>query len=84
MVDCGARGRRRESGMVADVADLGRFEAEGERWKRMEPNMIGAYGPWAAGLVGEGPARLSFRQGRFPAVGIDAWRNEARGGCASA
>ena len=29
----------------------------------MEPNMIGAYGPWAAGLVGEGPARLSFRHG---------------------
>jgi dienelactone hydrolase len=45
----------------------------------MEPNMIGAYGPWAAGLVGEGPARLSFRQGQFPAAGIDAWRNEARG-----
>ena len=29
--------------------------------------MIGAYGPWAAGLVGEGPARLSFRQPRFQA-----------------
>ena len=34
--------------------------------------MIGAYGPWAAGLVGEGPARLSFRQGRFAAGGIEA------------
>jgi dienelactone hydrolase len=45
----------------------------------MEPNMIGAYGPWAAGLIGEGPARLSFRQGRFRAGEIDAWRNEARG-----
>jgi dienelactone hydrolase len=45
----------------------------------MEPNMIGAYGPWTAGLVGEVPARLSFRQGQFPAAGIDAWRNEARG-----
>jgi dienelactone hydrolase len=41
--------------------------------------MIGAYGPWAAGLIGEGPARLSFRQDRFKAGAIDAWRNEARG-----
>jgi dienelactone hydrolase len=45
----------------------------------MEPNMIGAYGPWAAGLIGEGPARLSFRQDRFKAAEIEAWRNEARG-----
>jgi dienelactone hydrolase len=44
----------------------------------MEPNMIGAYGPWAAGLIGEGPARLSFRQDRFKAGEIEAWRNEAR------
>src|SRR3954463_9906058 len=42
----------------------------------MEPNMIGAYGPWAASLVGEGPARLSFRQPRFDDV--EAWRREAR------
>ncbi|MDA0748047.1 MAG: hypothetical protein O2954_16110 [bacterium] len=27
----------------------------------MEPNMIGAYGPWAASLVGEEPAAFSFR-----------------------
>jgi dienelactone hydrolase len=45
----------------------------------MEPNMIGAYGPWAAGLIGESPARLSFRQDRFRAGAIDAWRTEARG-----
>ena len=44
----------------------------------MEPNMIGAYGPWAAGLVGDGPARLSFRNGRFPAGELDAWRTQAR------
>ena len=38
----------------------------------MEPNMIGAYGPWAAGLVGEGPARLSFREaGMFPPAEIE-------------
>ena len=44
----------------------------------MEPNMIGAYGPWAAGLVGDGPARLSFRDGRVPAAELDAWRSRAR------
>ncbi len=40
--------------------------------------MLGAYGPWAAGLVGEGPARLSFRDGRVPAGELEAWR-KARG-----
>jgi dienelactone hydrolase len=44
----------------------------------METNMIGAYGPWAAGLAGEGPARLSFRDGRVPAAELDAWRTRAR------
>jgi dienelactone hydrolase len=44
----------------------------------MEANMIGAYGPWGAGLLGEGPARLSFRQARFEAGAIDAWRGPAR------
>ncbi len=44
----------------------------------MEPNMIGAYGPWAAGILGEGPARLSFRQARFAAGDLEAWRRQAR------
>src|SRR5262249_33881596 len=44
----------------------------------MEPNMIGAYGPWAAGILGEGPARLSFRQARVEASAVDAWRRQAR------
>ena len=47
----------------------------------MDANMIGAYGPWAAGLSGDGPARLSFRQPRFPAEAIDAL---ARGGARAA
>lgn len=42
----------------------------------IEPNMIGAYGPWATSLVGEGPARLSFRQPRFES--LDDWRALAR------
>lgn len=42
----------------------------------MEPNMIGAYGPWAAGLAVDSVARLSYRQPRFR--DIDAWRKEAR------
>jgi dienelactone hydrolase len=44
----------------------------------MEPNMIGAYGPWAAGLLGEGPARLSFRSPRYAASDLDLWRARAR------
>src|SRR5271156_5713488 len=44
----------------------------------MDANMIGAYGPWAAGLSGARPARLSFRQPRFHLGAIDAWRTEAR------
>ena len=47
----------------------------------MEPNMIGAYGPWAAGILGEGPARLSFRQARFEAGAIDAWCSRRPAGC---
>ena len=41
-----------------------------------EPNMIGAYGPWAAGIVGEEPARLSFRRDDFQ--NLDEWRAAAR------
>jgi dienelactone hydrolase len=38
--------------------------------------MIGAFGPWAAGIVGDGPARLSFRQDKFDDVAT--WRPRAR------
>ncbi len=41
-----------------------------------ERNMIGAYGSWAAGLLGEGPARLSWRRDAFH--DLDAWRAQAR------
>jgi len=44
----------------------------------MIPNMIGGYGPWAAGLVGDGPARLSFRNPAFQPQDLDHWRNSAR------
>jgi dienelactone hydrolase len=43
----------------------------------VEPNMLGAYGEWAAGLLGEGPARLSFRRPEFR--DLSAWRSQARG-----
>ena len=43
----------------------------------VEPNMLGAYGPWAAGIVGEEPARMSFRQPRYN--DLEAWRTAARG-----
>lgn len=44
----------------------------------MPENMLGAYGDWAAAIVGDGPARLSFRQARYGAADLDAWRAEAR------
>lgn len=42
----------------------------------MSLNLIGAYGPWAASLVGEEPAELSFRRGGWQSV--DDWRDAAR------
>lgn len=37
--------------------------------------MIGAYGPWAAGLAPAGPAAFSFRHPRWQ--GVDDWRTAA-------
>jgi dienelactone hydrolase len=39
-------------------------------------NTIGAYGPWAAGLIPDGPAALSFRRPEFSDV--ESWRRQAR------
>jgi dienelactone hydrolase len=44
----------------------------------MNTNMIGAYGPWAAGLVGDGPGRLSFRNARFLPGDLNSWQAQAR------
>ncbi len=41
------------------------------------PNQVGAYGPWLSDrLLGDGPARLSFRTGKWNSV--DEWRQVAR------
>ncbi len=42
----------------------------------MHKNMLGAYGPWAAARLGEGPGDLSFRNPRWSDV--DEWRQAAR------
>ena len=43
----------------------------------MRPNMVGAYGPWMADKVlGDGPARLSFRMGEWDSV--EQWRAAGR------
>lgn len=39
-------------------------------------NMLGAYGPWAAGLAGDGPAELSWRRGGWP--DLQTWRSQAQ------
>jgi dienelactone hydrolase len=42
-----------------------------------QPNMVGAYGPWLAETVlGNGPARLSFRTGKWKS--FDEWRQAGR------
>ncbi len=41
----------------------------------MFPNMLGGYGPWAANIVGDAPARLSFRNAKF--TDLEAWRSQA-------
>ena len=42
----------------------------------MPLNMLGAYGDWAAGIVGEEPPQLSFRRAEHNHP--DSWRREAR------
>jgi dienelactone hydrolase len=42
----------------------------------VSPNMLGAYGLWAATIVGDEPPRLSYLQPRFQDV--SAWRTEAK------
>jgi len=42
----------------------------------MQRNMLGAYGPWAAARLGEGPGALSFRNPRWS--DLDEWREKAR------
>jgi dienelactone hydrolase len=42
----------------------------------MQRNMIGAYGSWAASLVGDDPAELSFRRAEWTEV--ETWRSVAR------
>jgi len=42
----------------------------------MQPNMIGAYGPWAASIVGDEPAVLSFRREQW--TDVERWRPVAR------
>lgn len=41
-----------------------------------EKNMIGLYGPWAAGLLGKGPASLSFLNEKFKSPA--AWKKQAK------
>src|SRR5262245_56913693 len=56
-----------------------RQSAEQERGEDSAPrlNMVGSYGPWLADKVlGEGPARLSFRTSKWKS--LDEWRSTAR------
>src|SRR5262245_48617868 len=53
------------------------FGQESQPETSVRENMVGPYGPWLADKVlGDGPARLSFRTGRFKT--LDDWRKVAR------
>ena len=43
---------------------------------KMEKNMLGSYGPWAAALQGEAPGTLSFRNPQWS--DLDGWKSKAR------
>jgi dienelactone hydrolase len=61
--------------VTAQVAARGQPPASATDAPRL--NMVGPYGPWLADKVlGEGPARLSFRTGKWNSV--DDWRQAAR------
>jgi len=47
-----------------------------EQMKKSTPNLIGAYGPWAASLNGEKPGRLSFRNDKY--ADLASWKPMAR------
>ena len=52
-------------------------QKEAGRVMEMRPNMTGAYGPWLADeVLGDGPARLSFRTGKWNS--LTHWRETAR------
>ncbi len=42
----------------------------------VQPNMMGVYGPWAASIAGDKPARLSYRQPQYQ--DLDTWRKLAK------
>lgn len=69
--------RRLGIALVCVVAGWGAHKAAGDEPGAAEPNMVGPYGPWLSEKVlGDGPARLSFRTERWKSV--DDWRTEAR------
>jgi dienelactone hydrolase len=62
--------------MIQDAPALSAAESANASTTKLVPNMIGAYGPWAAGLVRDQAARFSFRNARFH--DLEAWRRMAK------
>src|SRR5262245_48232249 len=59
------------------IAGVSRLLQAQESPQETRINMVGAYGPWLADKVlGEGPARMSFRTGKWQSV--SDWRRKAR------
>jgi dienelactone hydrolase len=59
------------------AAMLANIDAAAQQPASPRLNMVGAYGPWLSDKVlGDGPARLSFRAGKWQS--LDEWRRAAR------
>lgn len=69
--------RRLGVALLGVVAACGFHQASADEPEAFQPNMVGPYGPWLSEKVlGDGPARLSFRSGDWDSV--DDWRAKAR------
>jgi dienelactone hydrolase len=67
----------RVNGTAVLVAVLGISPIVFGQTKMPGVNMVGSYGPWLAGSVlGDGPARMSFRTGKWK--NVTQWRQAAR------
>jgi dienelactone hydrolase len=72
--DCSALGVASGVGSLTNWSTV--FGQAFEQPTPVPKNMIGAYGPWAASIVGEEPAELSLRRANF--TDLDSWRSKAR------
>lgn len=72
--DCSALGIASVAGAMVEWSEV--YGQDADHQVPVPKNMIGAFGPWAASIVGDAAAELSFRRAEFNEV--DSWRATAR------